>query len=49
MNVTDKFPQIYIFLTDNGFVPVLEKLPMPLMSTVETDSISSQQPTHKVG
>jgi len=49
MNVTNKFPEIYIFLADNGFVTVLEKLAMPLMPAVETDRISGQQPTHKCG
>jgi hypothetical protein len=42
MNVTNKFLKVYIFLADNGFVTVLEKLPVAMMPAVEADRVPGQ-------
>jgi hypothetical protein len=47
MNVTDKFLEVRILLTHDGFVPVLEQLAMSFMSNIETDHISCKKPSHE--
>ena len=47
MNKSNQFRQIIVFLTDDGFVPVLEKLAMTIVSSVV--GISGKQPFHQTG
>jgi len=42
MYVADQLQQIGLFLTEDRFVPVLEKVTVPVVATVEADAISGQ-------
>jgi hypothetical protein len=47
MDIPNQFLKIGLFLADDGFIPVLKKMPTALVPAVETDHISGQQPPHK--
>jgi hypothetical protein len=49
MDVTNKFLAIGIFLTNDGFVAVLEKLAVPLVHPVKMDRIAGEQTGHGNG
>lgn len=49
MDVADQFPKIDIFLTQNRFVTVLKHVPVAVMTVIERNRITSQQPTHYGG
>jgi len=46
VDVPDKFQKVWIFLTKNGLIPVLEKFSVPPVSTIEHDGISGEQSSH---
>jgi len=46
MDVTNQFPEIDVFLADDGFIAVLKKLPVPLVPSIEIDDIPCQKPSH---
>jgi len=46
MDIADQLQQIGLFLAENGFVAVLEKMPASFMTAVEAHHISGQQATH---
>jgi hypothetical protein len=43
MDVADKFLEIDVFLTDNGFVSILKKLTRPVITAIEKDGISCKE------
>jgi hypothetical protein len=43
MNVAHEFGEIAVSVVHNGFVPVLKKVPMPMMAQVVADSIAGQK------
>ena len=47
MDVTNQFPEIDVFLADDGFVAVLKKLPVPPVPPIEIDHIPCQKPSHQ--
>jgi hypothetical protein len=49
MDVADKFEEIGIFLADNGFVSILEKMTATLVPIVEIHGIACQKASHKDG
>jgi len=49
VNVTNQLLQIGLFLAYDGFIPVLQQMPMPLVTAVETDYIPGQQSPHQSG
>jgi hypothetical protein len=49
VNVPHQFPQIGVLLTQNGFVPVLKQMPMPVVPAIEGLSLTGQQPSHDRG
>jgi hypothetical protein len=49
MDVADKFEKIGIFLANNGFVPILEKMTATLVPMVEIHGIACQKASHKDG
>jgi hypothetical protein len=49
MNVSHKFLEIHIFLTDDGFKAILKQLPVPAISAIKINRISGQQPSHQLG
>ena len=46
MDISDKFQKVWVFLTQNGFIPVLKKLSVPPVSMIELDGISGEQSSH---
>jgi hypothetical protein len=40
MNIPDQFQQICIFLAQDGFIPVLKKVPAAAVSFVEIPGVS---------
>ena len=46
MEVSNQLQQIRIFLAEDGLVPVLEKRPVPPVTTVKGDGITGQKPSH---
>jgi len=48
MYVADEFLKIGIFFADNGFVSVLKKMAVTMMSLVVSDGVSRQEPAHEV-
>jgi len=46
MNVTDKFQEIGILLTENGFITVLKEMTVTIVSSVEGHGISSKDSSH---
>ena len=49
VNIANQFPQIVIFLADNGFVPILKKLAVAFVPVVEADCVSSKKSSHQAG
>jgi hypothetical protein len=49
VNVSHQFQKIVVFLTQYGFVAILEKMAMPVMALIKGDGISSQQASHHSG
>ena len=49
MNIPNQFLQICVFLTYDGFISVLEKLPMPFVPSVIRYSIAREQSSHQAG
>ncbi len=47
MDVTNQFPEIDVFLADDGFIAVLKKLPVALIPSIEIDHIPCQKPPHQ--
>jgi len=47
MDVGHQLPQIPLLLTQNGFVAVLEKMPVAAMPLVEAHGIAGQKPAHE--
>jgi hypothetical protein len=48
MDISNQFQQIGIFLTEDGLVPVLEKLPVPPVPTIKGDGITGEKPPHHI-
>ena len=46
MDVTDQLQEIRIFLTDNRFIAVLEKVAAPFMTLIEGNSVASHEAAH---
>jgi len=46
MNIPDQFQEIGVFLTQNGFIPILKKMPGAAVSFVEITGVSGQQAPH---
>jgi hypothetical protein len=49
MYISNQFPQIGIFLTDNGFIPILKEKSMTFVPVIEIDRVSGQQSSHQSG
>jgi len=49
MNVSDKFKQIGVFFTQDGFIAVLKELPVPAVAAIEGDCIPRKHPSHDTG
>ncbi|BDV42290.1 hypothetical protein GURASL_12130 [Geotalea uraniireducens] len=47
MNVPNELQKVGIFLADDRLVPILEEMPASIVSEVEDDGVTGQQPTHK--
>jgi len=47
VNIAHKFFKVGVFLADNGFIPVLKKLPMTPVTVVKADRISGQKSAHQ--
>jgi hypothetical protein len=48
VNVSNEFQKIRVFLTNNGFIAVLEEMSTAMMAQVECDGIACQEPPHKL-
>jgi hypothetical protein len=48
VNIAEEFLEISIFFTDDGFIPVLEKMTMSLVSMIIVDGIPGQKSSHEV-
>jgi len=46
VDVSDKLQEVWGFLTQDGFIPVLKKLSMPPVSMIEPDGISGEKSSH---
>ena len=46
MNIASLFQQILIFLVQNGFEAVLEKMTVSVMTPVKVNGITSKHPRH---
>ena len=46
MDVSDEFQEVWIFLTDNRFIAVLEKVAAPFMTLIEGNSVASHEAAH---
>jgi hypothetical protein len=49
MYIANQFPQIGVFLTNYGFIPILKEMPMMLVLAIKIDCISGQQSPHQSG
>jgi hypothetical protein len=49
MKITDEFQQVWFFIDNNGFVPVLEKVSAPAMAPVKGPGVSGQEGAHHPG
>jgi hypothetical protein len=47
VNVADQFKKVSIFIADNGFVSVLEKMTTAIVSMVEINRIPGQKASHE--
>ena len=46
MDVPNEFQAVWIFLTDNWLITILEKVAAPFMASVEGDSVSGHETAH---
>ena len=46
MNIASQLQQISVFFTDNRFITILEKMPTPLMTSIEVNGISGHETSH---
>ena len=49
MNISDQFKEIRVFLEQNGFVAILEKLPVYMMTVIVSSCVSGKKPPHDRG
>jgi hypothetical protein len=49
MDISDQFQKVRIFLANNGFIPILEKVTTPAVAQVKIDSVTRKQAPHKRG
>jgi hypothetical protein len=49
MNISDRFPEINIFLTTNRFKAIMKQMALPSMATVEIDNIAGKYFAHAGG
>lgn len=49
MDVANQFQKVGVLLAENGFVAILEKLPVAPMTTVKGDRIPCQKLAHDSG
>lgn len=49
MNVPHQFEEIGFFFAEDRFVPVLKKMAVSPMASVERDGIACEKPTHQMG
>ena len=49
MNIPHQFKQISIFLTEDGFIPILKELSASFVPVIEINSISGQESSHQGG
>ena len=49
MDVSNQFQKIRIFLAEDRFVPILEKLPVAPVTTVKGDGITGEKSPHNGG
>lgn len=47
MNVTNQFEQVRVLFAKDGFVAVLEKMPVPPVAQIKGDRIAGQKPAHQ--
>jgi len=40
MNITNQFQEINLFLAENGFVAILKKLAVPLISVIKGNGVT---------
>jgi hypothetical protein len=48
MDVSDKFQEIWIFLAHDGFVTILEEMPIASVALVEGNGIPGHEATHNL-
>ena len=46
MDISHQFHQIGILLTDNGLIPILKKMAVPIVALIEFHHISGQETPH---
>ncbi len=46
MDIAYQFFEIGILLANNGFIAILKKLAVPLVPTIEGDSVAGKKATH---
>ena len=49
VNIPHQFPQIGLFLTDNGFVAILKQLTAAAISPVKPNNIAREEASHESG
>ena len=49
MNIPDQFKEVRVFLAQNGFIAVLEKLPVSMMTVILSYCVSGKKPPHDRG
>jgi hypothetical protein len=49
MDIANQFQKVWIFLAQDGFIPVLKQAPMAFMPVIETDCVAGQKPAHNRG
>jgi hypothetical protein len=49
VDISDQFQKIRIFLANNRFVPILEKVTTPALAQVKINSVTRKQAPHKRG
>jgi hypothetical protein len=49
MNVPDQFLKVRVLVADNGFVPVLKQVSVPLVPPVERNRVTRKKPPHERG
>jgi len=48
VEIADEFQEVRLLLHDDGFVPVLEEVPHPLVAAVVPEGIAREQPAHEL-